>query len=489
MGGSSGANGPNGNSIPTAKAIDAGMSSVYAAVGQGSRGGFAIPTINGGFSGYSSNQALAAGVTPDFIAVYGALYSLPSRAQLNQALHSMTAEPYASMQTVAIAAMEQFRRSSLSLGDGTHAIRLFTDSEECRAPDGTLIPTSSQRRPGDCQPRKVSQASRWSLLIDANNTQASLNGTNSLSSFDFNIFQSQYGLQYDASSQWSVGAAFAYGQANLYNNQYANASINGDTYGGSLWGIYRPSKPWKITGLVGYTSFENSSNRSITIGNLNRIASANWSGSGFTTALVGYYDWILSANKDDRNAVRLKPTSYVAYSRYNQGGLTETGAQSLNLGVDGHSADSLVYGIGFSLETPLQLANQTRLIPRLSVAYEHDFYAGTNPNEAHQVTASFAEVPALWSIDVLWQNRGANDLNVALNVELETSDQFSLYAGVGGSFRSNVNEISYGGGLRWRFGGAPRAAVAKRVPAEAPPAEAPVSAPSEPVAPTIRGLW
>jgi autotransporter-associated beta strand protein len=491
VGGSSGANGPNGNSTPTAKALDAGMSSVYAAASQGLLGGFAIPTINGGFSGYTSNQALVAGVTPDFIAVYGALYSLPNRAQLNQALHTITAEPYASMQTVAIAALEQFRHSSLSLSDGNHAVRLFTEAEVCSADDGTLIRADSQQRPKDCQPVKVSQASRWSLLIDASNTQASLNGTNSLSSFDFNVFQSNYGLQYDASSQWSLGAAFAYGQANLYNNQYANATINADTYGGSLWGIYRPSKPWKITGLVGFSSFQNSSNRTINIGSLSRGATANWSGTGFTTALVGEYDWILSADKEDRNAVRLKPTTYVAYSRYNQGGLTETGAQSLNLGVNAHSADSLVYGIGFSLETPLQLSRQTRLIPRLSVAYEHDFYTGTN--EPHQVTASFAEVPALGTIDVLGQNLGANDLNVALNVELETSDQFSLYAGVGGSFRSNVNELSYGGGVRWRFGGAPRAAVAKgaaaSAPAAEPAAETPVPTPADPPATTIRGLW
>lgn len=166
-----------------------------------------------------------------------------------------------------------------------------------------------------------------------------------------------------------------------------------------------------------------------------------------------------------QDKVRLKPTTDVAYSGYNQGGLTETGAQSLNLGVNAHSADSLVCGIGFSLDPPLQLGRQTRLIPRLSVANAYDFYAGTN--EPHQVTASFAEVPALGPIDVLGQNLGANDLNVALNVELETSDQYSLYAGVGGSFRSNVNELSYGGGVRWRFGGVPRA----------------------PSAPTIRGLW
>lgn len=89
---------------------------------------------------------------------------------------------------------------------------------------------------------------------------------------------------------------------------------------------------------------------------------------------------------------------------------------------------------------------------------------------------------------MLGQNRGADDLTVGLNVELETSDQFSLYAGVAGSFRSNVDELSYGAGLRWRFGGPPRAAVAKGGTVAAPALETPVPVPSEPVAPTSRGL-
>jgi len=77
-------------------------------------------------------------------------------------------------------------------------------------------------------------------------------------------------------------------------------------------------------------------------------------------------------------------------------------------------------------------------------------------------------VPALGSLDVLGQSRGANDLNVALNLELETSDAFSFYAGVGGSFWSNGNALNFSGGLRWRFGGAPKTAMAKTAP-PAPP--------------------
>ena len=77
------------------------------------------------------------------------------------------------------------------------------------------------------------------------------------------------------------------------------------------------------------------------------------------------------------------------------------------------------------------------------------------------------------SLDVLVQNRGANDLNVALNVALnverEASDHFSFYAGVGGSFWNNGNALNLGGGLRWRFGDALKILSRKQAPLLNPP--------------------
>jgi hypothetical protein len=77
----------------------------------------------------------------------------------------------------------------------------------------------------------------------------------------------------------------------------------------------------------------------------------------------------------------------------------------------------------------------------------------------------------------LVQNRGGNDLNVALNVERETSDHFSFYAGVGGSFWSNGNALNFSGGLRWRFSGAPKSSIAKAGP-PAQPSDQPSASPT-----------
>ena len=440
-----GASGHNKNTVAIAKALDAGWASVSAAVTSGVTGGKAIGT-----TGYTTNQTSAALVTPDFANVIAALFAVPTRQQLNQALHSISAEPYASMQSVALEAMEQFRANTLALTSGTKAIPFIAEEEVCTV-DGNVEPRAdgAQQLQPDCKPRTVQRLTPWSLLIDGTNTQATLNGTNDLASLDYNIFSSSYGLQYDFNRNWSAGAAFGYGRANLYNYEYADVRIESSTYSGAAWGIYRPSESWKFTALAGYMNLQYESDRNINFGGLNRTANANWSGNGFTAALAAEYDWVLSSDKTSRSAVRIKPNTFFSYALHNQGAFSETGADSLNLALNSHTADSLIYGIGFQIETPIITGKTSRLIPRLSLGYEYDFNGDSN--EEHQLTASFAELPALGSIDVLGQNRGANALDVGLSLEYETSEALSLYAGVGGAFWSNGNELSYGGGLKLRW--------------------------------------
>lgn len=449
-----GSSGHNTNTIGAAKTLDAGWASLSAASSSGVSGGSAIQSPAGTNTGYTTAQTSAALVTPDFVNVIGALFSIPTRQQLNQALHSISAEPYASMQSVALEALEQFRANTIALTAGRR-LPFYTEEQVCKdsqhngsdSNNATTSPQTDASTPCDTVSRQ--KLTPWSLLIDGSNTQASLNGTNDLASLDYNIFSSSYGLQYDFNRNWSAGAAFGYGRANLYNYEYSNARINSDTYSGAAWGIYRPSDAWKFTALAGYMNLQYDSSRNINFGGLDRNAVANWSGNGFTSALAAEYDWVLSSDQSSRSAVRIKPNTFFSYALHRQGAFSETGAQSLNLALDSHTADSLIYGIGFSLETPIITGKTSRLIPRLSIGYEYDFNGDSN--EEHQLTSSFAEVPALGSFDVLGQNRGANAVDVALALEFETSDTLSLYSNVGGAFWSNGNELSYGAGLRLRW--------------------------------------
>ena len=442
----SGNKGSNANNIEVAKVIDAGQASLGVVVTNGTTGGDPV-TVNGVNSGYTTNQTKQAKVTPDFVSVYNALFSIPTRQDLNQALHSISAEPYASMQSVALEAIEQFGKNSLALTD--RAVPITHTQTFCKTDDGNLIPADSPQRPETCNERKQTVGSRWSLLLDGTNTEANLDGTSDLASLDYNVFSTIYGLQYAFSPEWSAGGAFSYGQANLYNYEYANSRINSDTYGGSVWGIYRPTADWKFSGLLGFMNLQYDSTRQMTFGGLNRTAEADWEGNGFTAALEAQYNWALNGDSTDPNAIRIKPRTFLSYAVHNQGSFSESGAQSLNLAVDSHTADSLLWGIGFTLETPIRLNDSNRIIPRFTVGYDYDFMG--DANEEHELSASFSELPALGSKNVLGQNRGANALDLGLSIEIETADSVSIYGGVNGGFWSNGTEISYGGGLKYSW--------------------------------------
>ena len=407
----------------------------------------------------SASQANAAGLTPDFLTVQAALKSLSSGQQLKRALRSISAEPYASMQSVALEALDTFRAYTLSFGSAK-AIPFIIEDNNCIAEANQLNNQQlqqSQQSPvqdgqqskGECESGMRTTLTPWSLLIGSGNTQANLNSSNDLASVDYNIFSSSYGLEFEINSQWNAGISFGYGQANLYNYEYSNARIDSSTYAGSIWGAYHPSNSWKITALLGYMNLQYQSERKIAFGGLNRTASANWSGNGLVTAIGAEYDWIISSDKQSRSAVRLKPSTFLTYALHSQGKITESGAGSLDLAIAGQSTDSLLYGFGFTLETPIITAKSSRFIPRLSLEYTYDFNGDSN--NGRQLSSSFATLPALSSVTVVGQNRGSNALDLGLSLEYESSATLSVYGGIGGAFWSKGNELSYGGGVRLRW--------------------------------------
>jgi len=349
--------------------------------------------------------------------------------------------------------MERLRTDLFGSTDGSGLTRLTTEEQICLDKDRKK--PANQDIDSCNKVRTVTRPLPWSVLIHASNSTAALDGTEQLASADYSIFQSLYGLQYDFSRDWAAGAAFGYGRTMLYDYAYSSVSIDSDTYSGVFWGIYTPSDLWKFSGLVGYSNFDYSSRRRILFGAIDRTARGDWGVNGFTGALDAEYDWILNPSSElpsfdkpdpNRNATRLKPRAFLSYASAAQDSFTESGAKSLDLAVHSHTAYSVVAGLGLTLETPIQLNQRNRLIPRLAVGWEHDFNG--NADEEHQSSASFAQVPVLGSLDVLGQNRGSDDLDVGVSFKFESGENISIYGTVAGSFWSNGREINYGGGLR-----------------------------------------
>lgn len=363
----------------------------------------------------------------DFNGVLNVVTLLPSQAAVNESYQQIIAEPYASFLTVGLESLNRFRQDALALAVSPSKVNFGADGK---------------KKP-------------WALLIDSTNTNSSLRGTNNLASFDYDIFQSTIGLEYNLNSKWSIGGVFGYGNGKLNNYEFSDVVIQSNSYSGGLYGLYQPSQPWKIAALAGYSRYDNDSTRPIAFGSINRVASADWNSNGYTFATTGEYSWLLNPDRKNdpkkiqRNGIRLKPKALVSYVSYSQPSITESGAQSLDLAINSHTADSLIFGIGTTLEYPFILSKSSRLIPRLSVGYQYDAMGGAD--EEHELTASFANVPEPGSLDLIGQNRGENDLEVGLNLEYEISQVVSVYGGASGSFWSNGDELSYGGGVRIRW--------------------------------------
>lgn len=432
-------------------------------------------------SGISKNTAKAAGgkltylttatntsssTYADLLNVFGALSTLGSAAAVDSAWEQLTAEPYASNLSVGLESMNRFRKNSLAIALADNKIS-YTKTEKvkvCLDETGQALTTASPdfaepKEQANCAITKVKKKLPWSLIIDGTNTQSSLRGTEDLGSLDYNIFQSTYGVEYALGNQFSIGGVFGYGQNNLYNYEFSDTRVNSNTYSGGLYGLYKPSEPATIALFGGYSRFNTDSRRPIQFATINRLAEAEWNSNGYTAALTGEYAFTLSKGsgssdpkqkeRERRNAIVLKPNALVSFAGYSQGLIEESGAQSLNLKLNPHTATSVIFGGGLVLQAPIVVSSESRLIPRLGVGYRYD--VNGNSNEEHEVTGGFVDLPEAGEIDVYGQNRGSNDVDVSLGLEYEISSSTAIYSNVAGSFWSNGTELTYGGGFRYSW--------------------------------------
>ena len=422
-------------------------------------------TAAGGYLSYLQNSNSSnTGTYSDLLVV---LASLSSISDVDSAYEQLTAEPYASNLSVGLESMNRFRKNALAIALADNKIS-YTKTERvkvCQDENGQSSTTAlnpGQKLSKDetnCAITKVKTTLPWSLVIDGTNTQASLRGTEDLGSLDYNIFQSTYGVEYALNNQFSIGGVFGYGQNNLYNYEFADTRVNSDTYSGGLYGLYKPSEPATIALLGGYSRFNTDSRRPIQFGTINRLAEADWNSNGYTVALTGEYAFTLNKGtgstdpkqmeKESRNAILLKPNALVSFAGYSQGLIEESGAQSLNLKLNPHTATSVIFGGGLVLQAPIVVSSESRLIPRLGVGYRYD--VNGNSDEEHEVTGGFVDLPEAGEIDVYGQNRGSNDVDVSLGLEYEISSNTAIYSNVAGSFWSNGNELTYGGGFRYSW--------------------------------------
>jgi uncharacterized protein with beta-barrel porin domain len=385
-----------------------------------------------GTTGFTTGQAAAAGLSPEFLSTTSQLLGISSISQLTAAISTITPQSYAAFQSVGLETLQRQRQ------------QLLASAGQC-ASTGWVInaPTT-----------KAANAPKNPLCLygQAANAYSSINGQDGLSSYNASLFSSFYGLEVKANPYWRFGAAYGYGNSNLNGLGSTNAWVNATVNSGSLYGVYVPttSSPWTFKGLLGYGNYALNGSRQVAVIGTGTPITGSTSANGLTAALTAEVAIPLS-KPSAPVPVLLKPLIGIAYGNYQQTGFSETGGGPLNLNVDGNSASSLVGTIGLELTSgpiPLNMAKSISLIPRLAIAYQVDALAGELGNSSLS-----ASMPASGSGSFLTQgqNRGVNGFSMAAGADLVLGKSTALYANVNVETFSSGNQVGYGGGLRFKF--------------------------------------
>ncbi len=384
-----------------------------------------------GFTGFTTGQAAAAGMSSDFLLATSQLLALPTSGQLTAAIDSLSPEPYAAFQSVGLETLKRQREL------------LMNQAGHCSSTGWVVNPANGKK--GSPSPRPIC------VFAQAANASSSIDGGGGLASFDSGIFSSYYGIEYQPSAKWTVGAAYGYGTASVSNLSLTNAFVTSKVNSGSLYGVYKPSRQWSVRGLIGYAAFNTTGSRNVVFVGGGTPVQASPSGSGYTVALNA--DYLLPLSKPTASTeVFLKPYVGVAWGGYQQSAFTESGAGPLNLAVQGNTANSLVGTLGFELASspiPLNKAKTAAISPRLVVAYQVDPLA--NGAGVRSVTSTLPSAPAAGSFQTQGENRGLNTLVLEGGVDVKVSSNASLYANVGYEVFSNGSQFTYGGGMKVSF--------------------------------------
>ena len=388
-----------------------------------------------GNTGFTTGQAAAVGYSSDYINLLDDLVQLTSADQLAAAINSLSPEPYAAFQAVGLDSLKQQREL------------LATHAGNCKKTGWVVsMPSEDSSVPG-----KTARKLPLCIFADAARSNSSINGTEGLSSYLSNSDIGVWGVEYYPTSQWSVGAAYGYGNSNLYGMSLTSAEVSSTNNSAAIYGTFNPMDRLKIHASIGYTQFEvDGTRRARFIGNRQPI-DGNTSARGYTASIDAKYDLPINA-KSKNEWLIVSPMAGVAWSGYQQKGFEESGGGAADLQINSHNSSSLIGTIGFEVATtPIKFTksgNQS-FAPKLALIYQVDALA--NSRQTKELTASFVDAPGVGELTTQGQNGGANSLTIAAGGDLQIFQNAALYAAARYEVEGTGSQFGYSGGVRFLF--------------------------------------
>ncbi len=210
-----------------------------------------------------------------------------------------------------------------------------------------------------------------------------------------------------------------------------------ESYQASLYGLYMPpteaaAKPF-LDATIGTGLSRYDARRGIAFGGLSRRATADSQGTDWTAeAGIGVSTRI--------EGIDVEPRLHLRWDRIARRGFTETGAGSLDLTVDGRTADALRAGIGVSAGRSFDLGGGLQLRPEARIGYAREMQDGLGRSTHRLGGAPFGVESA---------RTGRDGLHGGVGITAYRGDRFAVLADYDAARTERGTDHLLTIGLRW----------------------------------------
>ncbi|HLN13255.1 MAG TPA: autotransporter outer membrane beta-barrel domain-containing protein, partial [bacterium] len=366
----------------------------------------------------------------DLATVLTALTSLSTGAQVRAALDALTGVVYTNLPTVTAedtwSAMDLVFQHLSDVQSGTSAA---TPALTAFAPGlgGQAGPvTWAGNAPGD--------PTGWLTPLTSSQT---LQGTANAPGFTNQSTGLLLGYDYVAGPRLTWGYAAGTWQSSLTlangNGTAGITTVAGAVYGGYTAGAF------EARGLIGYGVNNFQTTRPINFGDLSRTATASGTGNEIMAGLEA--DYRLQAG-----ALTVRPTLGIQYVHLTEPAFNESGAGSIDLGVNAVTADWLQGLAGVRLDYAQTTAAGTQITYTL-----HAEYTTLATEPVPQIQTLLLGAASAGPFLTTGITAAPNSVGAGARITLHASDRYDLYAGYDAAWSSNETNQTFSAGLLIHF--------------------------------------
>jgi len=273
--------------------------------------------------------------------------------------------------------------------------------------------------------------------------------------FSGNVFGSSIGADTLLNDHLRVGIAGGYGRAKIRSKTPGSPGDDINSWMGTIYGSYdsanlsearhtnknskeavrnQAENSWYVDGTLGFTQNNYDSQREIWLTPATkRVAKADHHSQQYSTRLESGYTFVISPPGTFGN-LEVTPFAALEYNYLYMNKYKETGANALNLSVDGEGYHELLQSLGTKFAYPIVSEKMGTFIPAVKAAWLYDYIG-----DKFESTASFAgggtsfttngAKPAQNSLLIGGELAYLNKDNMTLtaNYDLELKDQFASH--------------------------------------------------------------